>query len=82
MTTEYPPENTMVTFGAAFSTSTTNVGGMGTTTPTQGDPRSTQPGRELMPMLVVTQMPMTRMGMMAIKEELATATILKVQIPT
>jgi len=42
--TEYPPENTMVTFGAAFSTSTTNVGGMGTTTPTQGDPRSTQPG--------------------------------------
>jgi len=37
---------------------------------------------ESMPALAVTQIPMTQMGMTTIKEELVTAMILKVQIPT
>jgi len=41
--TEYPPD-TMFTFGAASSTSTANVGGAETASPTQGDPQSSQSG--------------------------------------
>ena len=40
--TEYPP-NTMFTFDAAPSTSAENVGGIETSSPTQGDPPSSQP---------------------------------------
>ena len=78
---ECPPDM-MFAFGATSSRLTANVGGVETTTsPTPGDPSSSQPGVDVNTG-AVTQIPMTQMGMTAIKEELATAMIIKAQIPT